>query len=194
MQGSQDGFPGILSPLQSRGTAPTPIIEQILVATPAPVPVHPAGTPLVPEIGRSVPTLDSPHIPVGETARYSTLPPTSGPHWPATAKCGIYDEELADELVVHNMEHGHVVINHNLPDPDQLRMMKEFAEGLPGLDEWVIVRPYSKIRPGTVAMTAWEVMDQISGVDEERIISFYRTHHANRLSPETQQLGPIPCR
>ena len=193
--GTQNGFLGFLSPLRREESASATIIAPGRVTTPVPVPPPPAVAPLVPAEGAiQFPTLDSPHIPVGETGSYSTLPPTSGPHWPATAQCGIYDEELSDELVVHNMEHGHVVISHNLSDPDQERMLKDLAEGLPGLKEWAIVRPYSKIKPGTVAMTAWGVMDRISGVDEERIIRFYRTYRANRLSPETQQLGPIPCR
>ena len=192
--GTGDGFLGSFLPFREEGEAPPPVIER--GAVPAiPTPEPQAVAPIVPSEGAvQVPTLDAHHIPAGETASYSTVPPTSGPHWPATAQCGAYDEELPDELVVHNMEHGHVIISHNLPDPDQLRMMKELAEGLPGLAEWAVVRPYSKIRPGTVAMTAWGVMDQISGVDEERIIRFYRTYIHNRLSLETQQVGPIPCR
>ena len=193
--GTGDGSLGIFSPLfREEGEAHPQVIERApFPAIPTPEPQ--AVAPLVPSEGAvRVPTMDANHIAVGETASYSTVPPTSGPHWPATAQCGAYDEELPDELVVHNMEHGHVIISHNLPDPDQLRMMKELAEGLPGLAEWAVVRPYSKIRPGTVAMTAWGVMNQISGVDEERIIRFYTTYIHNRLSLETQQVGPIPCR
>src|SRR3989338_1402278 len=39
---------------------------------------------------------------------YNTNPPTSGPHWGAPARNGIYDSPLADEQAIHNLEHGHV--------------------------------------------------------------------------------------
>ncbi len=192
--GTGDGSLGIFSPFREEREARPPDIERR--AVPAIPPLEPqAVAPLVPAEGAvRVPTMGAHHIPAGETASYSTVPATSGPHWSATAQCGIFDVELPDELVVHNMEHGHVIISHNLSDPDQVRMFNELVNNLPGLTEWAVVRPYSKIRPGTVAMTAWGVIDQIAGVDEGRILTFYRTYRANRLSPETQQVGPIPCR
>ncbi len=192
--GTGDGSLGIFSPFREEWEARPPDIERRAVPA-IPPPEPPAVAPVVPSEGAfQVPTLDAHHIPAGETARYSTVPPTSGPHWSTTAQCGIFDVELPDELVVHNMEHGHVIISHNLPDPDQVRMFNGLVNNLPGLTEWAVVRPYSKIRPGTVAMTAWGVIDQIAGVDEARILTFYRTYSANRLSLETQQVGPIPCR
>ena len=101
------------------------------------------------------------HIPVGETANHSTTPPASGPHWPATAECGIHDEELPDELIVHNMEHGHVVISYNLPDLDEVRSLKELVEGsfeLRDFQRWGIFRPYSKIKSGTVDLDGLGVL------------------------------------
>ena len=72
--------------------------------------------------------------------------------------------------------------------------MQELAEELPDLDMWGIVRPYSKIPEGTVAMTAWGVRDMVQGVDEVRIREFYEANFRNRNSPETARVGPIPCR
>ena len=146
-------------------------------------------------VGRSVSVMPSAsHISnPNETVEYSTTPPTSGNHWFTPSDCGIYDAELADERVVHNMEHGHVIISYNLSDPGEVGRLIDVAEGLSQLGMWGIVRPYSKIEPGTVAMTAWGVIDEAQGVDEDRIREFYNTYANNRLSPETQQVGPIPC-
>ena len=58
------------------------------------------------------------HVPEGQTVSHSTTPPTSGTHWPVWANCGVYDTEIPDEIIVHNMEHGHVVISHNLSDQE----------------------------------------------------------------------------
>src|SRR3989344_7575985 len=41
---------------------------------------------------------------------YKTNPPTSGPHWVDVAGPGIKDDPVADELVLHSMEHGAAVV------------------------------------------------------------------------------------
>ena len=137
------------------------------------------------------------HRDVGEFISYSTTPPTSGPHWgsPEWADCGIHEAGVPDERVVHNMEHGQVVISYNLPNEDDAARMVEVAKGLPDLESWGVVRPYSNpgMEEGTVAMTAWGVIETIEGVDEERIRSFYTEYARNRFSEETAQVGPIRC-
>jgi len=136
------------------------------------------------------------HRDVGESiSSYSTTPPTSGPHWgsPEWADCGIHEAGVPDERIVHNMEHGHVVISYNLPNEDDAARMAEVAKGLPDLDAWGVVRPYSKIEEGTVAMTAWGLMDTLEEVAAERIRSFYTEYARNRFSEETAQVGPIRC-
>ena len=90
-----------------------------------------------------------------------------------------------------------MVISYNLPDLDEVRSLKELVEGsfeLRDFQRWGIFRPYSKIKPGTVALTAWGVIDRFDGVDEKRIIRFYDAYHRNTLSAETRARGPIPCR
>ena len=189
---SDEGIPRLFSRSQQEET----II--VTVAPPTPVPAHTPAQPLaVPELGIRVPIIDSPHISVGETSHYGTVPATSGPHWPAIAQCGIYDEELPDELVVHNLEHGHVVISYNLPDPEDVRELQALVIRLPMLTDfksWGILRPYSKLEPGTVALTAWGVMDLFQGVAADRIRRFYDAYHGNRFSAESQEVGAIPCR
>ena len=141
-------------------------------------------------VGTPVGIISSSHISVGDSASYSTTPPTSGNHWPPgeQAKCGIYDRELPDEQIVHNLEHGNVVISYNLPEPEDAARLKELAEDLPGQGIWGVVRPYSKIEAGTVAMTAWGVIDEVQGVDEDRIRSFFAAYAGYRGAPELE-----PC-
>ena len=50
------------------------------------------------------------HVPLGEKVAYRTNPPNSGPHYDRWAPPGFYDQAIADELLVHNLEHGHVII------------------------------------------------------------------------------------
>ncbi|MDZ4284196.1 MAG: DUF3105 domain-containing protein, partial [Patescibacteria group bacterium] len=46
---------------------------------------------------------------------YTSNPPTSGPHYPDAIKAGVYDEPVAEEYLVHNMEHGHVILWYHCP-------------------------------------------------------------------------------
>ena len=147
-------------------------------------------TAVVPGVGQSVPLTDTRHVRDGTRVSYSTTPPTSGSHWDKWMPCGSYDEEIPDERVVHNMEHGHVVISYNLSEPAGAERMRQLASDLPDLNEWGVVRPYAQIPDGTVAMTAWGIIDQVKGVDEDGIRRFYETYINNQLSGETRQLGP----
>ena len=134
------------------------------------------------------------HRTIGQPILYADTPPNSGNHWISWAQCGIYDEEINDEYLVHNMEHGHLIISYNLNSVDATRLVA-LAEDLPDLERYAVVRPYSKIDPNTVAMTAWGVSEHVQGVDEEKIKGFYDTNYRNEYSHETSQLGrAIPCR
>ena len=139
-------------------------------------------------VGTPVSIVGGSHVPVGETVSYTTTPPTSGPHWVTPARCGIYDEELEDEIIVHNLEHGNVVISYNITDPEEAERFREMADKLPGREVWGVVRPYSKLVPGTVAMTAWGIIDEMQGVDEERIRRFFDTYSGYQGAPELE-----PC-
>jgi len=44
---------------------------------------------------------------------YSSNPPTSGWHYASPARAGFYEEPIADETLIHNLEHGHVVISYD---------------------------------------------------------------------------------
>ena len=138
------------------------------------------------EVGQRIALLDSFHINRGGAyLQYNSVPPTSGPHWGAThdnprdtgwARCGIYDEELPDEQILHNLEHGQAIISHNLTDQAEIDRLEDIARDLPDRRNWLIVRPYSKINEGEVAVTSWGWLDRFQGVDEDRIRAFYDAH------------------
>ncbi len=143
-------------------------------------------------VGESYPILPPVHLAPGQTFdEYSSTPPTSGPHWSqrdpdAPVACGIYDEGLFDEQVVHNLEHGHVIISHNLTNPEQIDELEAAAKNLPRDEQWLVVRPYSALEEGIVAITAWGWLQRFEGVDTEGLDEFYEAHLSN--GPEF-----IPC-
>ena len=102
--------------------------------------------------------------------------------------------EINDEFLVHNLEHGHVIISYNLPDPADVERMRSLAQDLRNLERYGVVRPYSKIEEGTVAMTAWGLSERVQGVDEAEIQAFYLANRANTYSQETSRRGSaISC-
>jgi hypothetical protein len=129
----------------------------------------------------------------GQTIAYSTTPPTSGDHWSASARCGFYESEVRDETTGHNLEHGNVVMSYNLTDPADITRLEEVHDNLTSSGSWLVTRPYSKIPEGAIAMAAWGVLDQFTGIDEERIERFFDAYKGNRFSEEAGANGGMPC-
>jgi Protein of unknown function (DUF3105) len=52
-------------------------------------------------------------------SEYNSFPPTSGPHHPVPAPFGVYDEPVEQYRLVHNLEHGGVVIQYGKDVPQE---------------------------------------------------------------------------
>ena len=135
---------------------------------------------------------------------YSTVPPTSGPHLGRPETCGFYPpdyvdpitdrEGVPDRALVHNLEHGNIVMSYNLPNQADVDRLQQVHLSLRDYEQWLVTRYYDLIEEGQVAMSAWGVLDVFDGVDEERIKAFYDAYRGNRFSAETQSVGRgIPC-
>ena len=129
------------------------------------------------------------HVPEEQTVAYSTTPPTSGNHWDWWARCGFYEDGLPDERIVHNLEHGNIVVSYNLAEGGELDRLKDFMDDFELAPAWAVTRFYDEIPEGTVALSAWGVLDTMQGVDEDRIEEFFRTY-AGTLGPEFPNGAP----
>ena len=123
------------------------------------------------------------HVSENQTVSYNTNPPTSGDHWSTPGRCGFYENGLPDERIVHNLEHGNILVSYNLATPEEVDQLKDAVDSI-GLNPiWGVTRFYDKIPVGTVAVAAWGVLDTMQGVDGERINRFFETY-AGSLGPE----------
>ncbi len=127
------------------------------------------------------------HVSPSETVEYSTVPPTSGDHWDTPARCGFYEEGLPDERIVHNLEHGIIVVSYNLETEDEVEELRNAMESIPLAEIWGLTRFYDPLPVGTVAAATWGVLDTMQGVDRDRLAKFIETYAGN-LGPEV-----IPC-
>jgi Protein of unknown function (DUF3105) len=105
------------------------------------------------------------HVEAGADVEYETVPPTSGDHWPTAnvADAGFYPQEVAEESLVHNMEHGQIVIWY-APDSssetiDNLEALAKNAndpDNVPQGAQPIIVVPYDDVPEGkSFVLTAW---------------------------------------
>jgi len=109
------------------------------------------------------------HLPEGQPIEYDSVPPVGGPHWPSPAGWGVSVTAVPDERAVHNLEHGGIVISHNGMSLEDLAKLRTLLASYPR-DRYgevkVLVRPYDKIAPGTLALTAWGWVETAPGLDE----------------------------
>ena len=139
-------------------------------------------------------TYPNPHISEHETVEYNTSPPTSGKHWDRWAECGFYDEELPDERITHNLEHGNIIVSYNLTEAGDIARLRGTLEDIDHFETWGLARYYDKIEPGQVALATWGVLDIMDGIDNDRIEDFFKTYSGTLGPEQIDCFQPAPWR
>jgi hypothetical protein len=104
-----------------------------------------------------------------EGYEYNSFPPSNGTHNPVPAIWNIYDEPVRQMLLIHNLEHGGIVVQHG----DQVP-----AEELDRIRAWYADDPNAKIVAplpslgDKVAVTAWTHVMTCPGFNEEAFDTF----------------------
>ena len=134
----------------------------------------PADTAVGP--GRQMPDRGRTHVPQGTRITYEESPPASGSHWPVWAKWGVYTEPIPEEVFVHNLEHGGVVLLYNCPGPcpDVVRQLEETFAALPKSKYGhvkVVITPSARIKT-RFALLAWTRLDEFDRFDRARVVRF----------------------
>lgn len=142
---------------------------------------------------------------VDYAADQGELPPVGGPHWgtgacvtdedgnPApTAFCGpapwgIYREAWEPETVVHNMEHGGLVLWYNTTDQAIINELEDIIRGRLDRGDLLVMMPFPDMEEETIALTGWSRRDKfpVSEYTEDRVIDFINKHE-RRFNPENQ--------
>jgi hypothetical protein len=113
---------------------------------------------------RELPEAGRDHIAANQQPdNWNSVPPTSGDHLAAPLSGGVYDGQQDERAIVHNLEHGYVVIQYKGIPEDQVAQLREFVQGRSG--DKLVLAPYSGLEKNGVALTAWrnlETMDRVN--------------------------------
>lgn len=114
------------------------------------------------------------HVAQGTTvSTYNSNPPSSGPHWGSPAKNGIYDNQLPDEQLIHDLEHGYIWISYK---PDIGDDVKGELKKIVDEDNWKIVLEPRDKNETAIALVAWGRVLKMDAPDYEKVKDFIRTY------------------
>ena len=91
--------------------------------------------------------LQDPDAPV----KYNSFPPSSGPHYAQPAPWSIYPDSVKQTILVHNLEHGGIVIQYGDVSEETVKEIRSFYQDDP---YGVVVTPYPRLEK-KIALTAW---------------------------------------
>ena len=153
-------------------------------------------------VGEQQPNDGSEHFPQDGTILpdserpYSSTPGTSGIHWPTPNNWGVYASPQPEEQLIHNLEHGGIVIWY---EPDQLDaeavdqlaryVDRQTSAGISGRYKFIL-SPWDGPDFGhPIAVTAWRNLLYLDEVDTDAIDEFQRAHYGRAPEPNG---GPGP--
>lgn len=126
--------------------------------------------------GETVALLPATHVSADTPASYNSNPPTSGSHTAEPAPWGVSTSALPDISLVHNLEHGGIVL-HYRPDLDaaQLQQLTDLAGELQRRDRKVVLAP--RVENDTpITATAWGKILKQQNFDGDEIRAFFNAH------------------
>ena len=110
-----------------------------------------------------------------ETVDYETAPPVSGPHAPSPAPCGTHAEPIANEVQVHNLEHGAVgVLYRPELDPEQIARIEELVRSF---ESHVFSAPYPDM-PSPITVTSWSRLMRLDELDAGAVRAYIEQFRA----------------
>ena len=122
------------------------------------------------------------HIDVGAAHDpYNSSPPTSGPHYEVPADTDFYPDALPPEQVVHNLEHGQIVIWYQPgADSETLQNIEDLVRQEPVA---TVATPYTDIEaPYNFVLSGWTALQRCEFVSQEVVDDFRREYQG--MGPE----------
>jgi hypothetical protein len=124
-------------------------------------------------VGETVAVLPGTHVSADTRTSYNSNPPTSGAHTVETAPWGVSATPLPDISLVHNLEHGGIVLHYqpNLDDA-QRQQLVTLAGELQRQDHKVVLAPRAE-NDAPITATAWGKVLKQQAFNGDELRSFF---------------------
>jgi hypothetical protein len=128
------------------------------------------------------------HIAANEQPdNWNSNPPTSGDHLATPLPPGVYDNDQDMRALVHNQEHGYVVILYKGIPADQVDQLRQFVEARNGSK--LVLAPWSGLESNGVALTAWQNLETMQRVNLDVVQAFVNDY---MVPIGTRSVAPEP--
>lgn len=128
------------------------------------------------------------HVTACSPVSYGTNPPSSGNHYPAWAEYKTYDRPVPAGFLVHDLEHGAVVIGYRCPDgcAGEVAEVQAWIDALPddpfcfGFRPKIILAPNPDLDTRWAA-AAWTWTWKAACPDTASLGAFYMEHYGKTV-------------
>ena len=137
---------------------------------------------------KTFPMAGQDHIqPNQQPDNWNSIPPTSGDHLATPLPPGVYDNDQDMRAMVHNEEHGYVVILYKgIPD-DQVDQLRKFVQARKGSK--LVLSPWSGLEKPGVALAAWRNLELLERVNMDVVQAFVNDY---MVPGATKSTAPEP--
>jgi hypothetical protein len=133
---------------------------------------------------KTFPMAGQDHIdPSEQPDNWNSNPPTSGDHLATPLPPGVYDNEQDPRALVHNEEHGYVVILYKGIPPDQVDQLRQFVEARD--QSKLVLAPYSGLESNGVALAAWQNLETLQRVNMDVVQAFVNDYMVPEAAKST---------
>lgn len=134
-------------------------------------------------VGERMPDEGAVHVGQGEIPNYQSRPATSGQHWNvagmAPMNWGVYTSPVPEPAVVHNLEHGGIVIWYQSTATEaDIQALTQFTQQQQSTTQYkVILSPWAGEDFGhPIAVTAWNWRLFLDTADIDQVRAFQNDH------------------
>jgi hypothetical protein len=133
---------------------------------------------------KTFPSAGQDHIqPSQQADNWNSNPPTSGDHLVTPLPPGVYDNEQDMRALVHNLEHGYVVILYKGIPADQVDQLRQFVEARD--QSKLVLTPWSGLQSNGVALAAWQNHELMQRVNMDVVQAFVNDYMVPVASKST---------
>lgn len=151
--------------------------------------VKPSPVNSLPAVGQAIDEMPHTHVNPPAQITYTHSPPTSGCHYnlgygDAPIQAGVYNQPVAQEYWVHNVEHGYVVVLYNCPSGcnSEFQQLRTWYHGLSPTKgvpyAKALVLPYTDMSV-PFALVFWDWYDPMPVFSLDEVNKFYNNHQGN---------------